>query len=274
MKSKKQYQMQKSVMSQETFKNTLARDIAQLQADCDVEITRLTRLRNEIKDIEATRKSFAMEIQSFERAKEEFRKDSEATSQAIVAVGKMNSKKLDDAQKYLDKAALTLKLADERLKTAEAREKITSDIARASQARVDTAKALEAKNEKAIKIITDQQARSRALIEESNNLKRETSAESQKCARKAFELSDLEEKLNQERKANEEQIAAAKLLNAKAQETLNEARSVAAASQLSVDRQWNEIEIQKKNIKIIELRITKLASDKGVEEELKKLEGK
>lgn len=260
--------------SKENFEKTLVRDVNTLQNECDYEIARLQRLRNEIKDIESQKKSFELAMQKFDSEKDDFYRDVIIQKAALADLNSKNEKKVSSCQKYLREASDSLKAGQAALKTAEARETVAMDISKVNQALLQKVKALESKNEKALQTLIDQQNRSAALISEAKAIQKNNAIDKANNNHNLMQLKKLQEELATKNKENAEQITSAKLLDLKAQATLNEARDIAKASQLSVDRQWNEIEIQKKNLKIMELRVKKLASDKGITDELKKLEGK
>lgn len=257
MKTKKQYLLQKQMASKENFEKTVERDIETLQKECDYEINRLQRLRNEIKDIEAQKKSFEVEKQSFKNKEDAFYKDVVIQKSALAVINSVASSKEANAKKYLQEASDKLKSAQATLKTAEARETIATDISKVNQNLLQKAKAIEAKNEKAIQILVDQQNKTDAIIGEEKAFQKKNAIDKANNERKLLELNKLQESIKAEQKKNEEKIATAKLLNIQAQETLNKARAEAKASQFSIEQQQNTIDIENTKLRARELKLKK-----------------
>src|SRR3990167_3202905 len=256
-KTKKQNLLQKQMASKENFEKTVERDIDTLQKECEYEISRLERLRNEIKDIESKKKSFESEKQNFKNEKDDFYKDVVIQKGALATLNTEATKKESNAKKYLQEASDKLKSAQATLKTSEAREAIVTDISKVNQARLQKAQAVESGNEKAIQILIAQQEKLTALIEEVKSIQKKNAIDKSNNDSKLLQLNKLEETLARKQKENERQIFSAELLKIQAQEILNKSRQEAKASQFSIEQQQNTIDIENTKLRARELNLKK-----------------
>lgn len=265
MKTKKQYALQKSVMSEATFEKTVIRDIASLQKECEYESNRLLKLRQEIKDAENQKKWIESEKASIKRSWEEFNKDTKIISDRIVSEGIKNTQAKSDAKKYLESATSTLKLAETKIKTSESMDRLTTDISNVNQARLQKAADIESKNEKAMRLIADQQTKNTILISQLKVERKMLSIEKEECARKVLELNKLQKKLDAISLDNKEKLEAARLLELNSKKTLAKAAEESKFSQLSVERQWATIEVEQGKVKNRILRIKKFCIENKID---------
>mgnify|MGYP001558151871 CR=1 FL=1 len=265
MKTQKQYALQKSMMSKDTFGNMIIRDIETLQKECQYESDRLLKLRKEIRDIELKTEAFEAEKRSAERTNAEFLKDSDIVTANMLELGKKNSKKVFDAQKHLNKAHETLKIADSRLKIALAIEKITVDISNVTQARVQKAIEIETRNEKSLRIIVDQQEKSAVMMSQVKLERKALAKEKNECAIKVLELNVLQKESETTRKENKATLEAAKQIQANAKKTLEEAVEKSKFSQRSVERQWATVEVEQGKVRDRILRIKKFCIENKID---------
>lgn len=274
MKSKQVVVNEKKLSSFESAKAGLRREIKTLQLDVAYEVTRLERLRNEITDIQADKNSLVVARKAFTEEKDSFYKDVVIQKAALSALKADADKKESNATKYLQEANTTSKSTEGRLAAAVQKERDVAEKEQIVLGKKIRVERLAEQNEIGIKILI---CKKQEYVKKLAELKKDQDAilkgkiEHTALLKQLSEYDASLEKKNQEAEAILKQ---ARVLKIEAESKLAAAKEEARKSQLSVDRQWNEIEIQKKQIKVKELQIKKLIADKKIASDLKKLESK
>lgn len=260
--------------SLEAHASSLRRKIQDLALERDAEIRKIERLRNEAKDWEAQRRSLEISKASHASEKNVFGTYKIATEEAF----KIRKNDLDlqeaaierkrqqgmEAQKSASailkaaegtearNAALLVKINNEKAKNAVTLEK--------TQTTLEAAKEERSKAEERVRLTYEAEKQNEAA-------KRMNEAENKR-------LEALSASLDAQKVRLDTALTEARVMKKEAEKATEAAKKTVSEGQLSVDRQYNEIEIQKKNLRVTELRIKKLASDKGITKELRALEGK
>ena len=274
MKPKKEVILSKNVDSLEAHKRSIEKRIQELALERDAAILTVSRLRNEAKALESQKASHEARVRDAETLEAARVSQHEARLAAFKHDKEEFRKREEAADRSRQQGIEAEKRADSRLRHAENVEIRQQDLLRrieVERKKLDTV--VEAKRQVlANAVIQLEKVEERiVLIYEAE---KKNAADEKRNASEKARLSKLERFLEAKNKDAERKIVDGKLLVAQANAALEAAKEVAIQNQLSVDRQWNEIEIQKAGLKAQELRIAKLARDKGIKDELKKLEGK
>lgn len=249
----------------------LKAQVESAKKDVQAEVVKLERLRNEETHIEGELRALSISKSDHENQKSA---DAVALGKEKSAIAKREQEcaiKESNTIKCMNDASESLKQVSQKLSAAEAIE----------QRNTASLKQIELKS----KEVSDSIAKSNELLAQIAVKKSEADKATQTALDTQKKASDMEKsnsymsdelhkevaRIAVEHSQNLKILKDAELEKKQAQELKNAAEEKAKASQLSVDRQYNEIEIQKKKLEVITLRLEKLAKDKGLEKELQDL---
>ena len=255
-----------------TIKDTEGR-ILELQKTAENEVLRLERLRNEESHIQSRISDLERKESDFLTFKAEQARKIEEQKTALLEREKAVEQEASLSKQRLLEASAKLKDSEAKIRGAEAIEARNAESQMIINSKLSQ---IEVERQKLISW-TDSFKAARESVDESNKKEEELLKEKEvalsKLREKQKDIQDKQDHLRNLISENEGKIKSSAVLRAQASDILAQAEQKAKDSQLSVDRQWNEIEIQKKNLKVIQLRMDKIAREKGIEKELKELEG-
>ncbi len=265
-KTAKQYDLQQQTQSAETFKARLDMDILTIRAQINQETTRLERLRNEITDIETQKRNLEAQRSSFvdemtkqnaviaekQKASRETAEINEKEHQRLIAL----KNDLIQKKNEVDGTRNTLLLRKSEAEKAEA------DASNKKSCLESLKKQADARNAEADSKIKSLEK----LISDSEALKNKNALDSLALTNQRNELERIRAKYEQLTRENE---AILDRKEAENRALLEKAQTTTKESQLSVDRQYNDLEIYKKKLKYAELRLTKFANENKLDEKFK-----
>ncbi len=245
-----------------------------LKIDVDFNIVNLERLRNEESHIEGELKSLAIAKNDHEQKKMADAEKISADRATVAEQVKIAEDTLTRSRQSHVAAAGKLAEANQKVVAAESIEKRNAEFLAGIESIKRNIEDSKSKLADGVKRLSEQQSKVEGLIALDKELSGENEATKKEIEKQRNLYQSEMVDLAAVRKENERILAEAESLKQQGIASELKASETIKAGQLSVDRQWNQIEIEKKRLEVQQLRIDKLIKDNDLHKQLEDLKGK